>query len=190
LYHVTRASNLASICERGLDASRYGEVHGSMDVRPPRPAIYLSRKPTSDNLHANLYDGSPLVVLCVAMDALDDTEMWPDDFIYDRVADGDLLGTVGSVRKALGCDLETARGIHADIEAATDETLPEVLKPFWSWYLGHRQGGEVAYTADIPATAIVSVQDYIPQGTKTGRSKAVPLHDDGHGPDAVSPSCP
>jgi hypothetical protein len=190
LYHVTRATNLASIREGGLESSRHGEVHGSMDVRPPRPAVYLSRKPSSDNLHANLFDGSPLVVLCIAMDDLDANEMWPDDFIYDRVAEGGILATPAAVARALGCEQETARQVHAAIEAGTDETLPEVLKQFWNWYLNHRQGGEVAYTADIPASAIVSVREFAGHGTRFARSRLVPFTPAEDVPESPAPQGP
>ena len=154
LYHATKQSNIDSIMQNGLQTKYYGAVHGSMDIHPPLPAIYLSRKPASDNLNSNMWT-EPAVVLKIDFAQLDTDQMWPDDFIYDAFANEEILTTPNSVMKALGVDKATAIDIFEQLTNASDEQLPELLKPFWFWYLTHRKGGEVAYTADIPPTAIV-----------------------------------
>jgi hypothetical protein len=160
LYHVTRRANLAAILEHGLQTRFYGAVHGSCDIHPPRPAVYLSRKPLSDNLHCSLFDGSPLVVLRIDASRLESSQMWPDDFVYGPVSEGDMLESTSAVARALGISRRQAREVFDRIEEASEEDMPEVLQPFWRWYLTLEEGGEVAYTADVPPGAILAAAPY------------------------------
>ncbi|MCE6958493.1 hypothetical protein LAZ40_05445 [Cereibacter sphaeroides] len=159
LYHATRASNLGAILAEGLRVRHHGAVHGGMDLSPPKPAIYLSRKPASDNLHAGLFT-EPVVVLRIDTSGLDPDEMWPDDFIYGLWAEGEILSSAAAVAKAAGVSRPEGERILEGLEATEDAMLPLALKPFWRWYLLHRKGGELAHTADIPPEAILGVRHY------------------------------
>lgn len=159
LYHATRAANLETIRAEGLLTRFYGAVHGGMDLHPPKPSLYLSRKPRSDNLHTALFDGL-VVVLKIDTRHLDANEMWPDDMIYDLWADEEVLTTPASVAKALGITRQEASEVLETMAQTADAALPLVMKPFWRWYLMWRKGGEVAYTADIPPEAIIDVQPF------------------------------
>ena len=163
LYHATRKANLPSIQQYGLLTRYYGVIHGSMEVHPPKPAIYLARDPNSNNLHGDLFDGSPLVVFKIATAQLDPNEMWPDDAIYSAYAEEYVFhsGDVPQIARAFGLSNRVeAKEMLNRLNSATDDQLPLLMKPCWRWYLKWRQGGEVAYTADIPASAIADVRDY------------------------------
>jgi RNA:NAD 2'-phosphotransferase (TPT1/KptA family) len=41
MFHVTKKSNLDSIKRHGIQTKRHGEIHGSMEISPPSPAIYI-----------------------------------------------------------------------------------------------------------------------------------------------------
>jgi hypothetical protein len=159
VYHATKRSNLESIMAHGIQTRRYGVVHGGMDIHPPVPVIYLSCKRNSDNLHNNLFEDE-VIVLKIAMDALDPTAFYPDDFFFQMVSDGEVLEYPREIMRALHCSMEKAEEIMDEIENANDDNMAEILKPFWKWYLGWRRGGEVSYALDIPATAIVGWQPY------------------------------
>ncbi len=155
LYHATRSSNLDAILKEGLLARFWGAVHGGMEIHPPKPAVYLSRSRDSDNLHTSLFDGGPVVIIAVDASRLDEAECWPDDAIYQAFAEERILTTPRQVSAAFGVGSREARSILARLENARDEELPALLKPCWRWYLESRDGGEVAYTADVPPDAIV-----------------------------------
>lgn len=159
LYHATRESNLDAILSQGLLTRFYGAVHGSMDIHPPKPALYLSRKAVSDNLHSNLFS-EPVVILKIDTGLLDPNEFWPDDFIYDLWGDEEILTSPAVAARALGVDRTEAVELLGKMEEAPDTALPALMKPFWRWYLMWRNGGEVAYTADIPPSAIVGKKSY------------------------------
>lgn len=160
LYHVTRESNLESILRDGLKTSHYGSVHGEMDIHPPEPAIYLSRRAKSNNLHSDLFDGSKLVILKITTQHLDPTEAWPDDAIYSMFSDEYVFANASQVAAAFGIDRLQGKEMLSRLENASDADLPLMLKPVWNWYLKWRPGGEIAYTKDIPASAIVSRIEY------------------------------
>lgn len=163
LYHATRKANLPSIRQNGLLTRHYGAVHGGMDIHPPKPAIYLARGRSSNNLHTSLFDGTPLVVLKIDATKLDPNEMWPDDAIYTAFANEEVFTTARQVAQAFGLDLPQAKELLERLENASEDELPLLLKPCWRWYLSWKRGGEVAYTADIPPSAIVGVRDLSPK---------------------------
>ena len=160
LYHATSESNLSSIRLNGLQTKFYGDVHGGMEIHPPKPAIYLSRKPKSDNLHTELANRGKIVVLQINAIGLDPNEFYPDDLLYDLVAEGEILSSARNIAQALRCDAAKAMKIFNQIEQADAESLPIILKPFWKWYLQWKNGGEVAYTANIPPELIVNVRPF------------------------------
>ncbi len=161
LHHATRKANVASIEQHGLLTRHYGEVHGGMEIHPPKPAVYLARDRRSNNLHRDLFDGAPLVVLTIDTSSLDLQEMWPDDALYTAFGHEEVFTTARQVARAFDLSLPNAKDLLVRLEDARDDALPLLLKPCWSWYLSWRRGGEVAYTADIPASAIVKVQDLL-----------------------------
>jgi hypothetical protein len=160
LYHVTPKKNLASIQKAGLQVRYYGEIHGEMDIHPPVPCIYLSRKPRSDNLNTNITNHGDLVVLKIDASKLNEINIWPDDFVYEMFSNEEILATAGSVAKALSISKPEAKAIFDQLQNAKDSDLPALLKPFWKWYLMLRKGGEIAYSANIPPAAILAVSDY------------------------------
>lgn len=160
LYHATSESNIPAIERDGLLTRFYGAVHGGMDIHPPKPAIYLARGAKSNNLNTELFNRGPVVVLKIDAARLDQQNMYPDDKIYDLVTEGEILDTPLSIVKALGCSLDQAKFILQEIEEGDDTSFPMILKPFWRWYLLWRRGGEIAYTADIPPSAIVGKKVY------------------------------
>lgn len=86
LYHATLESNIASILKEGLLCKHHGVIHGQMEYRPPK-AVYLSRLPQSNNLHANLFATASakkeeVCVLQVDSDKLDKTKFVPDDCFF------------------------------------------------------------------------------------------------------------
>jgi hypothetical protein len=138
LYHATRESNVASIKKYGLLSRYYGVVHGEMDMHPPKPAIYLSRARKSNNLHSDLFN-EPVIVLKIDTRFLDHNELWPDDFIYDLWANEDILTTPRDISRALGITPDEANALKVQLDHATDEQIPMLLKPFWRWYLVWRR---------------------------------------------------
>lgn len=160
MYHVTPRSNVESIMAEGLKTSFYGTVHGEMEVRPPRAAIYLSRKSLSDNLNTRLSQMEPLVVMQIDARKLDPSEVWPDDFLYDLFAEGDRLSNVHEVAQAFGLDKPAASALLKRLDRASSKDLPLLLQACWPWYLQLDQGGEVAYTADIPKALITGCFEY------------------------------
>lgn len=166
LYHVTPRSNLDSILEVGLRTRHCGDVHGEMDMHPPLPAIYLSRKEISDNLHTELFTRGELVVLKIDASRLEAEYTWPDDFIYDMFAQEEFLQTTAQVATAFGVDKPAAKQLLALLNDAPDELLPGFLKPCWPWYLASRNGGEIAYTADIGPDCIVEHRPYPSRAAK------------------------
>lgn len=154
LYHATSETNRPAIEREGILTRFYGSIHGGMDLHPPKPAVYLSRNRKSNNLHTELFTRGPVIVLKIDAMGLDRGEIYPDDFFYELVTEGQLFTTPNSIAKALDCPADHAKAILAQIETGDDQSLPLILKPFWRWYLKWKRGGEIAYTADIPPDLI------------------------------------
>lgn len=160
MFHATKASNLSSIRKHGLQTKFYGSVHGMMDIHPPKDAIYLSRHHKTDNLHTGLFEDGPVVVLKIDTRVIDVNEVWPDDFIYFRWTNGELLEDEDAIAKALGITHQEASEVLENMMQATDHMMPLVFQPFWRWYLMWNHGGEIAYTTDIPPEAIIDITPY------------------------------
>lgn len=160
LYHATSATNLDSIKAHGILTKYYGEIHGTTETHPPKPAIYLSREQPSNNLHTRLFERGEVVVLQIDFTRLDPNELWPDDFIYKLFEEEEILQTPGQVAKAFGVTIREGEVLLENLNNAMPDELVLLLKPLWKWYLSIRSGGEVAYTADIPSSAILSVRNY------------------------------
>lgn len=156
LYHATNIERVDSILQYGLQTKYYGAIHGEMEIHPPVSVIYLSRNETSNNLHVELFN-SEVVVLKISTEGLDLDSFYPDDFIYNMFANEEIIKTARQVEKALMVSPLEAKKIFKELINATDEDLPNLLKPFWSYYLAHPLGGEVAYTQDIPAKNILEI---------------------------------
>jgi hypothetical protein len=159
LYHATNNVNLPAIFKDGLKPEFYSAVHGCMDIHPNVPVVYLSRNTASNNLNSGLFEAGPVSVLKIDVSGLDQSSFYPDDAFFNAVSEGEFLTTESSIVKALGCDRPEAKAIMKRIDASTDD-MAEALKPFWRWYLHHPRGGEVSYTRNIPASAIVSVRPH------------------------------
>lgn len=131
-----------------------------MEIHPPKPAVYLSRYSKSNNLNTELFNRGPVIVLKIDASGLDQDEIYPDDFLYDLVIEGELFETARSITTALKCPLSQAKIVLDQIETADTKSLPLVMQQFWRWYLKWPRGGEIAYTADIPPSMIIDVQPY------------------------------
>lgn len=159
LYHATNKANLESIRHHGLRVKFCGAVHGGMEVRPPVPTVYLSRRRHSSNLHSDLF-ASTVVVLQIDMAQLDPEAFYPDDGLLAAVANGDILASPASIRRSLGLSAGEAATLHDRLGRARGEDFAEILRPHWRWALTHPLAGEVAYAKDIRPSAIVGVRPH------------------------------
>jgi len=159
LYHATRGANWPSIQKHGLLTRFWGSIHGKMDYYPPIPVIYMARGRNSNNLHASLFDDGPVIVVKIDRSLLDEDEFYPDDALGYAFAEGAALTTRAEIARAYGVPIKAAVAMMETLEAVTDEKLMQTLKPTWAWYLRSRMGGEISYSKDIPAKAIVDVKE-------------------------------
>lgn len=160
LYHATRESSVESILKNGLMVKYFGAIHEDSELHHRKTgAIYLSRKNKSGNLPENLFS-EPVVVLKIDTDYLDPRYIWPDDYFYTLWEKGEIFFDTNGIGLILGINHTDAEDLYGEMLAATDQTLPFLLRPFWRWYLMSDDGGEIAYTKDISPNAVISVDKY------------------------------
>lgn len=156
MYHVTKKENLASIKEHGLLSSKYGDVHGSMNVTPPKPAVYLSIHKESNNLNSALR-GHELVALKIDTSYLDTKRILVDDGFYHAFGDESVFYEVEDTAYDLDIDDEDAEILLDYMENLKDHEIMTKTRFLLGWYISEH--GEVCYMGDIPPEAIVSFRD-------------------------------
>lgn len=161
LFHVTQRSRLKSILRSGLIRRHHGEIHGSMEIRPQEPTVYLSRHDRSNNLNTRLFDeapGNPLVILEVDSRFIKKDRIYPDDALFVLFGQEDIFEDADEVSEQLGVDIGRAAELLDHWEDQTNDKLAAEMKDLWPWYLSEH--GEISVAQDIPARAITAVRDY------------------------------
>lgn len=160
LRHATLASNVQSIMSEGIDPRRWGAVHGGMDVHAAVPCVYLAQASQSNNLHASLFAGGASAVVVIDVDAacLDPESFMPDDALYVLWERGEIFEDADEMVEELEIAKELAERYLSLLESASDEDLPLLLKPLWRWHF--EREGELAYSGNVPPSAILSVRRY------------------------------
>lgn len=154
LYHVTKLANLDSILKHGLKTSCYGDIHGEMAIHPREKTIYLSRKPSSDNLHSALFDdNSPLVVIEINPSFINHDSIYPDDALFIGFGEEILFVDADDIQSDLKCDTHLSNALLTLFESCLDKDLPDAMKHLWPWYL--QEHGEISVSHDIPPNAII-----------------------------------
>lgn len=139
LYHVTTQSNAEQILKHGLNVSHMGKNHGSMEIQPNKPMIYLSRFPNSNNLHSSLFDSNEILVsLEINPDCINVDAIYPDDGMFAAIGDEVFFETIEDIKEALNIPEEEAEAVYDQTFKMTKETIDE-WKDFACWYL-HCEG--------------------------------------------------
>lgn len=139
LYHITTESNAKSILKNGLIVSKMGENHGSMEVQPPQPMIYLSRHPNGNNLPCSLFDsGEKLVSLLIDPTCIVKNDIYPDDGMFAAIGNDDFLTDVEDVLETLDISENDAEELVEATFKLSKDTVTE-WKDFACWYL-HKEG--------------------------------------------------
>jgi hypothetical protein len=171
LYHATRKSTLDSIMSEGLSPSYYGAIHGSMEYPLPKPCIFLSSLPNSENLNSTLFDQGEDEVVVLTIDAagLDEDAFHCDDSLYS-IVDGehlefvedaaDLREAVKEFSEAYNLPKAAVRKAFKTLIAGEDDSLYQtVLRGFWREAL--EVDKVVSYAGVIPPDRIMEVTPYI-----------------------------
>lgn len=156
MYHVTKKENLDSILKHGLQTKKYGEVHGSMSIAPPKPSVYISIHPESNNLHTEL-SGFDLVSLQIDASYIDLKNVYIDDGFYAAFGNEQVFYDEDEVSDDLNIDLDEAEKLLRYLETLSDDKIVSKTRFLIGWYI--QEHGELAVTQNIPPNAIIDFKD-------------------------------
>ena len=154
MYHVTKEKNVNDIMASGLITRKYGEVHGTMEITPPSPAIYISDRPESNNLNTNL-SGNDLVSFKIDTSFIDIKNVYVDDGFYVAFGNEDVFEDAEEVSESLQISIESASILLDYLESLQNDKIVIKTKFLLGWYIEHH--GELAITQNIPPEAIVEI---------------------------------
>lgn len=148
LYHATKLSNLDSVFKNGLQRKYCGNIHDKMDYRPPEKTIYLSKYYNSNNLNSNLFrNNEKIAVLHINAGFLNKNLVYPDDALMSAWANEQIWFNEHEIADDLNICLDDAKEIYNLFSEAKEDTLSNIMKPLWNWYLFHH--GEISVSEDI-----------------------------------------
>jgi hypothetical protein len=148
MFHVTTESSARKILEEGLLTKHMGKIHGSMEIQPQEPVVYISRLPNSNNLNTELYEtGEKIVSLrinpeCIALD-----KIYPDDGMFAAIGNEDYFETAEEIAEILEIPMEEAEYVYEKTYELSSDNV-EHWKCFSLFYLFSE--GEISVSHDIP----------------------------------------
>ena len=154
MYHVTKKENLKSIKKDGLLVSKYGDVHGEMEIKPPSPAIYLSTSPNSNNLNTNL-SGHELVSLKIDTSYIDIKNIYIDDGFYVAYGNEQVFYEPDDTAYDLNISEDDAEILLDYMETLSNNNIMLKTRFLLGWYL--KNHGEISVTQNIPPESIVDI---------------------------------
>lgn len=152
MYHVTTRSRAEKILKEGLKVSHMGDIHGSMEVQPQEPVLYLSKFPNSNNLNTRLFElNEEIVSLEINPHFIDKNKIYPDDGMFAAIAMEALFEDEEDIQDIFDIPYEEAEILLAQCFNLTNDMVKD-WKIFAMWYLITE--GEISVAHDLPKEAI------------------------------------
>lgn len=171
LYHATPIENIPSILKNGL-LPEYAGRHGSTEISYVLPgAIYLSRKPDSDNLNIELEHRELAIVRVETSSLMSLGGLRMDDFGVEFLLEN--TNSKQDLISWLGLSESQSSDLFNSITSSKDDEINSWAEDYWQAWLKAPLGGEVACVNPIPPALLKGVRRRSQPLSAENASKAV-----------------